>query len=164
MMLVVLLSVYIVLSYDTHWSWGCEIKGPMTQHVFSGLYVHKLVLLEPPIHRMRKVNESCFISAAYKLLRFSSNHHVTAGAEPCLHTHEVDWCTILIHRVYYGIGPPFAATTASTVLGRLSTRFRCVFVWIFDHSSRSTFTCPSDCLTKKPDFYSREHVSTAGVL
>uniref|UniRef100_A0A3P8T6V7 mRNA m(6)A methyltransferase n=1 Tax=Amphiprion percula TaxID=161767 RepID=A0A3P8T6V7_AMPPE len=45
----------------------------------------------------------------------------------------------LIHRVQYDIGPHFAAVTASTLLGRLSTRFRSVFMGIFDHSSRSAF-------------------------
>ena len=33
------------------------------------------------------------------------------------------------------IGPPFAVITASTLLGKLSTRFRSVFMGIFDHSS-----------------------------
>ena len=35
----------------------------------------------------------------------------------------------LIHRVYYDVGPLFAAVIASTLLGRLSTRFR--RVWPF---------------------------------
>uniref|UniRef100_A0A3P8S0T8 Uncharacterized protein n=1 Tax=Amphiprion percula TaxID=161767 RepID=A0A3P8S0T8_AMPPE len=45
----------------------------------------------------------------------------------------------LIHGVQYDVGPPFAARTASTLLGRLSTRFRSVFMGIIDHSSRSSF-------------------------
>ncbi|XP_058258308.1 uncharacterized protein LOC131361290 isoform X2 [Hemibagrus wyckioides] len=44
-----------------------------------------------------------------------------------------------IRLVQYDVGPPFAAITASTLLGRLSTRFRSVFMGIFDHSSRSAF-------------------------
>ncbi|XP_058230352.1 uncharacterized protein LOC131343021 isoform X2 [Hemibagrus wyckioides] len=44
-----------------------------------------------------------------------------------------------LFRVQYDVSPPFAAITASTLLGRLSTRFRSVFMGIFDHSSRSTF-------------------------
>jgi len=35
---------------------------------------------------------------------------------------------LLIHRVSFGVGPPFAAITASTLLRRLSTRFRIVFM------------------------------------
>ena len=31
------------------------------------------------------------------------------------------------------------ALTASTVVGKLSTRFRSVFMGVFDHSSRSAF-------------------------
>ena len=55
--------------------------------------------------------------------------------------YELKWHPILnlIYRVQYDVGPSFAAITASTVLGRLSTGFRIVFMGIFDHSSRSTF-------------------------
>lgn len=60
------------------------------ENMFSALNIHKVVLPEPPNHKMRRANESCIISAAYKLLRFSSHHDVTTGTEPCLHTHEVE--------------------------------------------------------------------------
>ncbi|MEQ2254959.1 hypothetical protein ILYODFUR_008957 [Ilyodon furcidens] len=45
----------------------------------------------------------------------------------------------LIHRVQQDAGPPFAAIAASTLLGRLSTRFRSVFMGILNHFSRKTF-------------------------
>ena len=58
----------------------------------------------------------------------------------CLYTHmTLSDIQFLIHRVYYDVSPPFAAITASTLLEKLSTRFRSVFMGIFDHSSRSTF-------------------------
>ena len=44
----------------------------------------------------------------------------------------------LIHSVEYDVGPPIAAITASTLFGRLSTRFRNMFMGIFDHSFRRT--------------------------
>ena len=57
----------------------------------------------------------------------------------CLYTHmNLSDIPFLIHRVY-DIGPPFAAITASTLLGKLSTKFRSVFMGIFDHSSSSAF-------------------------
>jgi len=45
----------------------------------------------------------------------------------------------LIHRVKYDVGPPFAAITASTLLGKLSTRFRSDFMGFLGHYSRSAF-------------------------
>ena len=46
---------------------------------------------------------------------------------------------VLVNRVQYWVGPPFAAMTASTLLGRLSTRFRSVSMGMFGRSSRSAF-------------------------
>ena len=60
----------------------------------------------------------------------------------------------LNHRIYYDVGPPFAAITASTLLGRLSTRFRSVFMGIFDHSSRSAFVRSDRCWSRKPGSHS----------
>ncbi|MEQ2252936.1 hypothetical protein ILYODFUR_026911 [Ilyodon furcidens] len=40
----------------------------------------------------------------------------------------------LIHRVQYDVGSPFGDITASTLLGRLSTRLRSIFMGIFKHS------------------------------
>jgi len=56
----------------------------------------------------------------------------------CLYTHmNLSDIPFLIHRVYIDVGLPFAAMTASTLLGKLSTRFRSVLMGIFNHSSRS---------------------------
>ena len=58
----------------------------------------------------------------------------------CLYTYMNFNCIpVLVHRVQYWVGPPFEAITASTLLGRLSTRFRSVSMGMFDHSSRSAF-------------------------
>ena len=46
---------------------------------------------------------------------------------------------VLVLRVQYWVGPPFAAIIASSLLGRLSTRFRSVSMGMFDYSSRSAF-------------------------
>uniref|UniRef100_A0A3P8U8X8 HECT domain-containing protein n=1 Tax=Amphiprion percula TaxID=161767 RepID=A0A3P8U8X8_AMPPE len=55
----------------------------------------------------------------------------------CLDSHmSISDIPFLIHRVQYDVSPPFAAITALTLL---FTRFRSVFMGIFDHSSRSTF-------------------------
>lgn len=53
-------------------------------------------------------------------------------------THLLD-TPFLIHGVQYAVGPPFAAITATTLLGRLSRRFRSGLMGMFDHSSRSAF-------------------------
>ena len=53
--------------------------------------------------------------------------------DTCLYTHmKFNGITVLVRRVRYWVGPPFAAITASTLLVRLSTRFRSV-------SSRNAF-------------------------
>ena len=58
----------------------------------------------------------------------------------CLDSHmNLSEIPLLIQRVWYDACLPFAAKTASTLLGRLSKRFRSVFMGIFDHSSRSVF-------------------------
>uniref|UniRef100_A0AAR2M5J2 Cadherin domain-containing protein n=1 Tax=Pygocentrus nattereri TaxID=42514 RepID=A0AAR2M5J2_PYGNA len=58
----------------------------------------------------------------------------------CLHTHmNLSDIAFLIHGDLYDVGPPVAATTTSTFLARLSTRFRSMFLGIFDYSSRSAF-------------------------
>ena len=51
--------------------------------------------------------------------------------------------------VQYCVGPPFAAITDLTLLGRLSTRFRSVSVGMFDHSSRSIFVRSGTDVNKK---------------
>lgn len=45
----------------------------------------------------------------------------------------------LNHRIYCGVAPPLAALTASTLLIRLSTRFRSLVEGILDHFSRTAF-------------------------
>lgn len=51
----------------------------------------------------------------------------------CLCKH-MNLCDIpfLIHKVSCDVGPPFAAITASSLAGRISTRFRSMFIGIFD--------------------------------
>ena len=46
---------------------------------------------------------------------------------------------VLVRRVQYWVGRPFGAITASTLLGRLSTRFRSVSMGMCDQSFRSAF-------------------------
>ena len=66
-------------------------------------------------------------------------HHKTKSIGTPLYTHmNFNSIPILVRRVQYWVGPPFAAITASTLLGRLSTWFRSVSMGMFDHSSRST--------------------------
>lgn len=49
------------------------------------------------------------------------------------------WLPFLIHHVEYDVSPTFAAITASTLLGKVSTKFGNEFMGIFDRSFRSTF-------------------------
>ena len=69
----------------------------------------------------------------------------------CLDSHmNLSDIPFLIHRVQSDVGPPFAAITASTLLGRLSTRFRSVFMGLLDHSSRSICEVTHWCWSRRP--------------
>ena len=75
---------WLLWARPIHWTRSFILKVPYYEkHVFSGLYIYKLVLL--PIPRMRKTSDSCMVSAAhplvtqrsYRLFRFCSFHYIT---------------------------------------------------------------------------------------
>ena len=68
--------------------WSHFLNVPCHEkHIFSGLYIYKLVLPEPANSQNEEIIDSCVVSAAqplvtrrsFRLFRFSSFHYITKG-------------------------------------------------------------------------------------
>ena len=81
-----------------------------------------------------------------KYLLICLDLHINISAIPFL----IDWRHTEPYGVQYDVSPPFATITASTLLGRLSTRFRSVYGNFWPFFQKSICEVTHWCWTRRP--------------